>query len=213
MDFDKARENMVVTQIKRRGVKDRLVLDAMRSVPRHRFVPLEYQENAYADRPLPIGEGQTISQPYMVAMMTEALQLKGGESVLEVGTGSGYQLAVLATIAGQVFSIERHGALADRAREVLRELEYKNVSIFTGDGTLGMADKGPFDAIIVTAGAPHIPAELKKQLKEGGRLLVPVGGAFMQSLKRIRRRGGDFEEESLLSCVFVPLIGADGWES
>jgi protein-L-isoaspartate(D-aspartate) O-methyltransferase len=213
MDFAKARKIMLASQIERRGVKDRLVLDAMRDVPRHRFVPAEYQEGAYADGPLPIGQGQTISQPYMVAMMTEALQLRGGETVLEVGTGSGYQSAVLAKIAGQVYSIERHAELADRAKGVLSELGYKNIHIVVGDGTLGLADKGPFDAIIVTAGAPHIPTCLKKQLKEGGRLLVPVGGQFMQSLTRVTRRGDHFEEERLLGCVFVPLIGEDGWAS
>ena len=213
MDFDEARTVMIASQIERRGVKDPLVLDAMRDVLRHRFVPVEYQEGAYADGPLPIGQGQTISQPYMVAMMTEALQLKGGETVLEIGTGSGYQSAVLAKIAGQVYSIERHAELADRAKGVLSELGYKNIHIVVGDGTLGLADKGPFDAIIVTAGAPHIPACLKKQLKEGGRLLVPVGGQFMQSLTRVTRRGDYFEEERLLGCVFVPLIGEDGWAS
>ena len=213
MDFAKARTAMLVSQIKRRGVKDSLVIDAMQAVPRHRFIPAEYQERAYADGPLPIGQGQTISQPYMVAMMTEALQLKGGESVLEVGTGSGYQSAVLAEIAGQVYSIERHSELADRAKGILADLAYNNIDIVVGDGTLGLADNGPFDAIIVTAGAPHIPTFLKKQLKEGGRLLVPVGGQFMQSLKRVTRRGDLFEEESLLGCVFVPLIGEDGWAS
>jgi len=202
---------MLASQIEGRGVKDLLVLDAMGRVPRHRFVPLEFQERAYADGPLPIGEGQTISQPYMVATMTEALQLKGGETVLEIGTGSGYQSAVLARIAGQVYSIERHAELADEAKRVLAELAYKNIHIVVGDGTLGLPDKGPFDAIIVTAGAPHIPTCLKKQLKDGGRLLVPVGGQFMQSLTRVTRRGEHFEEESLLSCVFVPLIGEDGW--
>jgi len=213
MDFEEARKNMVASQIERRGVKDPFVLDAMRAVPRHCFVPAEYRERAYADGPLPIGQGQTISQPYMVAMMTEALQLKGGETVLEVGTGSGYQSAVLAKIAGQVYSIERHGELAYRARGVLAELAYKNIDIVVGDGTLGLVGKGPFDAIIVTAAAPHIPGCLREQLKDGGRLLVPVGGQFMQSLTRVTRRGEHFEEESLLGCVFVPLIGEDGWAS
>jgi protein-L-isoaspartate(D-aspartate) O-methyltransferase len=133
--------------------------------------------------------------------------------VLEVGTGSGYQSAVLAKIAGQVYSIERHSELADKAKGVLSELGYRNIHIVVGDGTLGLADKGPFDAIIVTAGAPHIPTCLKKQLKEGGRLLVPVGGQFMQSLTRVTRRGDHFEEERLLGCIFVPLIGEDGWAS
>jgi protein-L-isoaspartate(D-aspartate) O-methyltransferase len=152
-----------------------------------------------------------ISQPYMVAIMTEALCMTGGEKILEIGTGSGYQAAVLAEIAGQVYSIERHATLANRADCILKELGYNNVHITAGDGTVGLEDEAPFDGIIVTAGAPSVPESLKWQLKEGGRLVIPVGGRFMQSLLRITKRGGFYDQEDLLGCVFVPLIGAEGW--
>lgn len=202
---------MVKTQLKRRGIKDPLILQAMGRVVRHEFVPAAHIGSAYHDGPLPIGSGQTISQPYMVAIMTEALGLKGGEKVLEIGTGSGYQAAVLAEIAGEVYTIERHGELADRAKQRLLELNYHNVHVSVGDGTLGLSEKAPFDGIIVTAGAPHVPESLKEQLSEGGRLVIPVGGQYLQSLLRITRKGDDFQQEDLLGCVFVPLIGEDGW--
>ena len=213
MTFKAERSDMVQTQLKGRGIKDRLVLDAMGKVPRHEFVPPERAGRAYADGPLPIGCGQTISQPYMVAVMTEALCMKGGEKILEIGTGSGYQAAVLAEIAGQVYSIERHATLANRAECILKELGYSNVHITAGDGTVGLDDEAPFDGIIVTAGAPSVPESLKWQLKEGGRLVIPVGGRFMQSLLRITKRGDFYDQEDLLGCVFVPLIGAEGWEN
>lgn len=212
MSYQKERKNMVETQLRRRGIKDPLILEAMLKVPRHEFVPPEGIGAAYFDGPYPIGCGQTISQPYMVAIMTESLRLKRGERVLEIGTGSGYQAAVLAEIAGQVYTVERHAALAYRAEKVIRELGYGNVHVVVGDGTVGLEDKAPFDGIIVTAGAPSVPESLKRQLAEGGRLVIPVGGRWMQSLVRVTRRGDSFHEENLLGCVFVPLIGEEGWK-
>ena len=212
MTFTEEREKMVEAQLKRRGIKNALILEAMRAVPRHDFVPPAHAETAYYDGPLPIGSGQTISQPYMVAVMTEALLLRGGEKVLEIGTGSGYQAAVLSRIAGEVCTVERHPALADEAEKRIKLMGYDNVRVFTGDGTLGLAGEAPFDCIVVTAGAPHIPARLKEQLSDGGRLVIPVGGRFMQSLLRVMRNGDTYDEEDLLGCVFVPLIGEDGWE-
>ena len=213
MTFREQREKMVKNQLKTRGVKDALILDAMMKTPRHEFVPPEYISTAYDDCPLPIGFGQTISQPYMVAVMTEKLRLKGGEKILEIGTGSGYQTAVLAEIAGQVYTIERHAALAARAEAVLRELGYSNVRVLVGDGTIGLEKHAPFDGIIVTAGAPYVPQTLKKQLAKGGRLVIPVGGRYMQSLHRVTRKDDAFNDEELLGCVFVPLIGEEGWRA
>jgi len=208
-----ARMDMVERQLKRRGIRDPLILKAMGEVPRHDFVPPEARNNAYYDGPLQIGCAQTISQPYMVAVMTEALMLKGGEEVLEIGTGSGYQAAILAEICGEVYSVERHAFLAERAHKTLKNLNYRNIHVSVGDGTLGLAGKAPFDGIIVTAGAPHVPEHLKMQLAEGGRLVIPVGGQGMQSLLRITRKGDEYKQEDLLGCVFVPLIGVEGWRS
>jgi len=201
-----ARERMVQTQIVRRGVRDPLTVAAMRAVPRHRFVPEPLREQAYADHPLPIGLDQTISQPYIVAYMTEALALKGGEKVLEIGTGSGYQAAVLAEIADSVFTIEILKPLADRASEDLRELGYKNVYVLCGDGYQGWPEHAPFDAIIVTAAPDHIPQPLKDQLKIGGRLVIPVGTRY-QELLLITRTEKGFEERRLLPVRFVPMTG------
>ena len=211
MSYIEDRRQMVETQLKRRGIKDPLVLEAMGKVPRHEFVPSESLSSAYYDGPLPIGCGQTISQPYMVAAMTEALGLKGDEKVLEIGTGSGYQAAVLAEIAGEVYTIERHAALANRAETILKEFGYSNVHVSVSDGTVGLADKAPFDGIIVTAGAPHIPESLKEQLADGGRLVIPGGGRFMQSLMKVTRHGDTCRQEDLFGCVFVPLVGEEGW--
>jgi protein-L-isoaspartate(D-aspartate) O-methyltransferase len=206
-----ARVRMVAGQIARRGVRDPRVLDAMRAVPRHEFILPGMMSHAYADRALAIEHGQTISQPYMVARMTEELALPEGARVLEVGTGSGYQAAVLALIAREVISIERHAALASQARERLTRLEYPNVRILVGDGTRGWPDLAPYDGIVVTAGAPSIPEALRQQLTDGGRLVIPVGNEFMQQLAVVTRHGDDFQVRLTEGCAFVPLIGEHGW--
>ncbi|SEP23560.1 protein-L-isoaspartate(D-aspartate) O-methyltransferase [Salinihabitans flavidus] len=212
--YDDLRKEMVERQVKARGVRDPLVLDAMRRVPRERFVPDHLKGQAYRDCPLPIDAGQTISQPYIVAYMAEALALKGGEKVLEIGAGSGYAAAVLAEIAGEVFAIERHGTLATRAAAALQDAAYTNVHILHGDGTRGWEDAAPFDAILVSAGAPFVPETLKSQLAMGGRMVVPVGNdPRAQELVRVTRRDkGQFDREDLADVRFVPLIGDQGWE-
>ena len=201
-----AHERMVSDQIEARGVSDPLTLAAMRKVRRHEFVPPWLFALAYEDRPLPIGHEQTISQPYIVAFMTEALGLRGGEKVLEVGTGSGYQAAVLAEIAAQVYTIEIVAPLAERARADLARLGYANVHVRAGDGYLGWPEAAPFDAIIVTAAAPRIPEPLKAQLKDGGRLVIPVGEEY-QSLVVLTRTGSRFAEQTVLPVRFVPMTG------
>lgn len=211
-DYELARRRMVEDQLVARGIRDREVLRAMGRVPRHRFVEEALRARAYGDHPLPIGHGQTISQPYMVALMTEALGLTGDERVLEIGTGSGYQTAVLAEIAERVLSIERVAPLARRARALLEELGYHGVAVRHGDGTLGWPEHAPYDAVIVTAGAPRAPRRLIEQLVEGGRLVVPVGDRSVQRLLRVTRAGEGTLEEDLGGCVFVPLRGSDGWE-
>jgi protein-L-isoaspartate(D-aspartate) O-methyltransferase len=200
------RERMVAEQIAARGVKDPLTLAAMRRVPRHLFVPVASRAEAYDDHPLPIGHGQTISQPYIVAFMTDALGLRGGESVLEVGTGCGYQAAVLATIAASVYTIEIVEPLAKEAGQRLSTLGYPNVVVRAGDGYLGWPEKAPFDAIIVTAAAPRIPETLKAQLKPGGRLIVPVGDES-QELVLVVRQGKGYDERRILPVRFVPMTG------
>jgi protein-L-isoaspartate(D-aspartate) O-methyltransferase len=206
------RDRMVETQIISRGVDDQLVLEAMRSVPRHVFVPPEHRELSYADGALPIASGQTISQPYIVALMTEMLQLKGIEKVLEVGTGSGYQAAILSYIACEVHTIERHPSLARHAARILEHLNIANVQVHVGDGTLGYPEAAPFAAIIVTAAAPDVPQALLEQLEEGGRLVIPVGHRGDQYLQRWRRHGHEYKHENILPVAFVPLIGAQGWK-
>ena len=203
---------MVEGQLIPRGIKDNRVLDAMRKVPRHLFVDEAFYGQAYGDFPLPIGEEQTISQPFMVAVMTEALELKDDERVLELGTGSGYQTAILAELCHKVFTMERISSLAGRARKVLDKLGYGNVVVRIGDGTLGWKEEALFDAIIVTAGAPEIPQPLIEQLKTGGRLVIPVGGEFMQSLIRVRKTENGVEKEDMGGCRFVKLIGEHGWK-
>ncbi len=210
--FTEVRQLMVETQIKRRGITDSRVLAAMSKVPRHRFTPRQLWEQAYNDYPLPIGEDQTISQPYIVALMTEALELKGSEKVLELGTGSGYQAAVLAELAAQVFTIERLPALARMAEQILTALGYTNVQVRTADGTLGWPDEAPFDAILVTAGAPRVPPPLVDQLALAGRLVIPVGDRYTQTLTRVRRTPEGTRQEYLGGCRFVKLIGRHGWE-
>jgi protein-L-isoaspartate(D-aspartate) O-methyltransferase len=205
-DFKTMREKMVETQIKARGVKDPRVLSALRKVERHRFVPEEYLNSAYSDQPLPIGEGQTISQPYVVALMTELLELKGDEKVLEIGTGSGYQAAILAELAKEVYTIEIVESLASMANKRLLDLGYQNMKVKAGDGYLGWPEASPFDAIIVTAAPDHIPKPLIEQLKEGGRMVVPVG-TYAQELKRIVKRSGKIETTDVIPVVFVPMTG------
>jgi len=194
-----------------RGVNDKRVLEAMIEVPRHLFVEEAFQGIAYGDKALPIGDGQSISRPYTVAKMTEALGLEGGERVLEIGGGSAYQSAILSRLAGEVFTIERLGSLAVRARRLLHTLKCMNVLFKVGDGTLGWKDKAPFDAILVAASFSNVPEELLYQLKEGGRVVMPVGKAEKQRLKRFIRKGEGFREEDLGECIFVPLIGEKGW--
>ncbi len=210
--YERARRRMVDTQIIPRGVKDRRVIDAMLTVPRHLFVEEALQSQAYNDYPLPIGEGQTISQPFMVAFMTEALKLTGREKVLEIGTGSGYQSAVLSLLADKVYSIERISTLASRARRILDELHYSNIIIRIGDGTLGWPEEAPFDAIIVTAASPEVPPTYIEQLADGGRLVIPVGTELSQELLRITRKKNDTVVEDLGGCRFVKLIGKYGWK-
>ena len=207
------RQDMVENQLRRRGISDEKVLRSMLEVPRERFVPQQNRDDAYKDGPLTIGQGQTISQPYMVAVMTEALDLRPDEKVLEIGTGSGYQTAVLMNITRYVFSIERIAVLADTARATLESLGYEKTHIRTGDGTLGWPEESPFDGIIVTSGAPGIPRMLKDQLSDGGRLVIPAGSRHMQTLYKVLKTGTTFETEEITQCVFVPLIGAFGWNS
>jgi len=213
IDFPKARSKMVEDQIIARGIKDARVIAAMKKVPRHLFVEEALQSQAYSDHPLPIGEKQTISQPYMVALMTEALQLKGNEKVLEIGGGSGYQTAILAELSEKVFSIERIRSLAIRARQLLYELGYYNVELKILDGTYGWMEEAPFDAIIVAAGAPDIPQPLLEQLAMDGRLVIPVGDAYVQDLIRVTKTAEGIKKEDLGGCRFVKLIGRYGWET
>lgn len=214
-DYSKARKRMVQHQIAARGVRSEKVLNAMRKVPRERFIPEGHRLFAYDDGPLPIGNGQTISQPYIVAYMTEALSLDGGEKVLEIGTGSGYAAAILAEIAAEVYTIERIEGLATMARKLLDELGYVNAHVRHGDGTLGWPEHAPFDAIVVTAGGPDVPDTLKHQLKIGGHLVIPIGRTtWYQELVRVTRVAeAEFETEDLVPVRFVPLIGEEGWDS
>lgn len=206
------REAMVRHQIASRGIADRRLLAALRAVPRHCFVPPEIQRRAYEDRPLEIGSGQTISQPYMVAKMTELLELTPQSRVLEIGTGSGYQAAVLAELVAEIISVERFPELAETARERLDALEYGNVTVVVGDGTLGWLELAPYDGIIVTAAAPAIPQALQSQLALGGRLVCPVGSRDLQQLKIVTRDAEDhFTEHESIRCMFVPLVGREGW--
>jgi len=208
-----ARERMIERDLIPRGIKDQRVLDAIRKVPRHLFVDSSQKMNAYEDHPLPIGEGQTISQPFMVAWMTQILELTGTETVLEIGTGSGYQTAILAETAGRVFSIERVPSLVGKARKILDSLGYRNVLVKLSDGSLGWEEYAPYDRILVTAGSPSVPDPLLDQLAPGGILVIPVGGNSVQELVRVRKKmDGSTRKERLGNVVFVPLIGRHGWE-
>jgi protein-L-isoaspartate(D-aspartate) O-methyltransferase len=213
LDLARARNRMVDIQITRRGVRDSYVLEAVRRVPREAFVAPGYEEFAYEDVPLPIGEGQTISQPYIVALMIEAAEVKPGDSVLEVGAGSGYAAAVMAQIADRVYAIERLPSLANSARQRFKNLGYDNIDLRVADGTRGWPEAAPFDAIMVAAGGPEVPSALKEQLAIGGRLIIPVGEeARYQTLTKLTRKSeAEFEEENLGAVAFVPLIGEQGW--
>jgi protein-L-isoaspartate(D-aspartate) O-methyltransferase len=207
--FSKLRQRMVETQLRARGIGDERVLDAMLRVPRHEFAPERYRDQAYDDHPLPIGEGQTISQPYIVARMLEALALSPADNVLEVGTGSGYLTALLAELAGQVFSVERHAALADKARDLLARMGCGNVRVIVGDGSQGYAEGAPYDAIIVSAAAAEVPRALLEQMAEGGRMIIPVGQADSQQLQLIRMVGGQLRTTLHELCRFVPLVAGE----
>jgi protein-L-isoaspartate(D-aspartate) O-methyltransferase len=201
------RKQMVIEQIKNRGIKDKNVLDAMLKVERHLFVPTYIRAHAYQDSALPIGEGQTISQPYIVAVMTEALELKGSDRVLEIGTGSGYQAAILAEIAKEVYTIEIIPTLAKRAKKLLDKLGYKNIHVKLGDGYLGWPDNAPFDAIIVTCATDKIPNALIEQLADGGRMVIPLGGYGYQELTLIKKKDNRIEKSFITGCIFVPMTG------
>ena len=205
------RKRMVETQIIPRGVRDERVLDAMRRVPRHRFVPDEFAGSSYSDMALPSAQDQTISQPYMVAAMTELLELKGDEKVLEIGTGSGYQTAILAELAARVYTVERLGPLAAAAKKTLGDLGYTNISFAVGDGSMGLPEAAPFQGIIVTAAAPEIPPPLSKQLAEGGIIIIPLGSRDSQRLIRGKKDNGKLVLEEHTFCSFVPLIGTYGF--
>jgi protein-L-isoaspartate(D-aspartate) O-methyltransferase len=213
MDDRELRVQMVERQIAQRGVRDPRVLQALRDVPRHLFVPDDQRAHAYEDRALPIANGQTISQPYIVAVMTELLKPRADDRVLEIGTGSGYQTAILSRLASEVISIERHSGLADSARRLFVELAIRNVDIRLGDGTEGTPEAAPFDRILVTAGAPAVPDALKDQLAIGGRLVVPVGPPGYQLLTVVDRTSIGFTQQERDACVFVPLIGRHGWKA
>ncbi len=212
MKFRRLREKMVNTQIEARNIRDQRVLGAMRKVPRHLFVGEALQDQAYGDFPLPIGEGQTISQPFIVAEMTQALELTRDDRVLEIGMGSGYQTAILAELVYQVYTIERIRKLFIGARKILDQLKYYNVVAKCSDGTTGWQNEAPFDAIIITAGAPEIPEALIEQLKTGGRLVIPVGGRHSQTLTKIVKDEDSVRKTNLGACRFVKLIGSYGWE-
>jgi protein-L-isoaspartate(D-aspartate) O-methyltransferase len=207
-----ARQAMVQNQLEGRDITDARVMEAMREVPRHLFVPPAWRSEAYSDKPLPIGEEQTISQPYMVAVMLQQLALQGGERVLEVGTGSGYQAAVLSRLAGQVYSLEYFPALATRARSLLHRLGYTNVQVLVGDGGLGLPEYAPYDGIVVAAAAPGPPPPLLTQLAAGGRMVIPVGTMGRQELLCITKQAAGYHEQRSVPCRFVPLLGAEGWE-
>jgi protein-L-isoaspartate(D-aspartate) O-methyltransferase len=203
---------MIEKQLRRRGIRDAAVLAAMAAVPRHEFVPEGLRPNAYDDLPLPIGGGQTISQPYIVAAMTAALRLQPGDRVLEIGAGCGYHAAVLSRLAREVFTIERRPELASAASELLARLGYANAHVHCGDGTLGLPELAPFDAILVAAAAPAVPKPLLAQLAEGGRMIIPVGEADHQELRLVEKHGDAFPAKILEGCRFVPLVGYHGWQ-
>ena len=210
-DWKVERERMVKEQIIRRGIVDERVIEAMKKVPRHLFVDKTYYHQAYKDYPLPIGNDQTISQPYMVASMTALLELKPDDKVLEIGTGSGYQAAILALMCHKVYTIERISDLRQRASSILNQLGFRNISSMVGDGSLGWAEYAPYNGILVTAGAPEIPNALIAQLADNGRLVIPVGDEFSQVLNLVEKHKGRITRKEFFGCAFVPLIGKEGW--
>lgn len=212
MNYKQLREAMVRDQIIARGIKEERVIEVFRRVKREKFIPPEIRKEAYEDFPLPIGEEQTISQPYMTALMTECLELKGTEKVLEIGTGSGYQTVILAELAREVYSVERISSLAQRTKRFLRKLGYTNIRILVANGTLGWEEFSPYDRILVTAGAKEIPPPLLAQLKSGGIMVIPVGDIYSQELEVIRKEEDNIKIETVEKCVFVPLIGMYGWK-
>jgi len=207
------RRSMVESQLRARGIRDQRVLAAMLRVPRHEFVSADHRQQAYEDHPIPIGEDQTLSQPYIVALMLEALALNPSDLVLEIGTGSGYQTALLSELTRQVYSVERHAPLARTAEEMLTRLGCNNVKVLVGDGSRGLVEFAPFDAIVVSAAAPQIPDPLFEQLREGGRMVIPVGPAHAQELQLVRKQAGQLKVINLEGCRFVPLIGIEGYSS
>ncbi len=212
MDYVQKRKEMVNVQLRGRDIVDALVLKAMSEVPRDEFLPPEFRDIAYNDCPLPIGEDQTISQPYIVALITQELELKGGETVLEIGAGSGYQAAILSRIVEFVYAVERIPSLANHALNVLKKLCYLNVCVDVGDGTLGLEKHAPYDAILVSASYAQIPPVFNAQLKEGGRIIMPVGDHLSQELIKAIKKDGKLVEKKICDCAFVPLIGEDGWD-
>src|SRR6056297_504932 len=208
--YEKVRQRMVRDQVVARGIKDQKVIQAMLNVPRHLFVPANYERMAYEDRPLPIGAGQTISQPYIVALMTETLELNQNMKVLEIGTGSGYQSAILAEIVNEVYTIEIIESLGQKAEELLAHLDYDNIQVKLGDGYKGWAEKAPFDAIIVTCAPTDIPQPLKEQLKEGGRMIIPIGGSIVQELALLEKKAGELKKKVVAPVRFVPMVRKDG---
>lgn len=213
MDHKALRRRMLDEQLIARGIKNQKVLDVFDKIERHKFIPEYLRQSAYSDFPLPIGDGQTISQPYIVALMTESLRLVGDEKILEIGTGSGYQTAILAELAKEVYSIERFESLAKRAQTTLKAIGYANIKIRVGDGSLGWPEEAPFDRIIITAATPRVPLPLSDQLKENGKLILPLGESFSQVLTLVEKRGAKLESTDICGCVFVPLIGKYAFKS
>ena len=211
VNYESERQRMVDEQLLSRDITDKRVLEAMRQVPRHLFVPEEHRHMAYSDCPLPIGQNQTISQPYIVALMTQMLAFEGQESVLEIGTGSGYQAAVLSLVAREVHTVERHENLTKRALKAINNLDIKNITVHIGDGTRGWLENAPYNAILTTAAAPKVPKPLLDQLADGGRLVIPVGGRIGQYLESWHREGKNFRHEQTVAVAFVPLLGKYGW--
>ncbi len=210
-ELEQQKRRMLQEQLMLRGISDKRVLGAFMKVPRHKFMPERYIDEAYGDYPVSIGEGQTISQPYMVALMSQCLEPQKTDKVLEVGTGSGYQAAILAELVNEVYTIERFSNFTKRAHRTLQDLGYTNIKLKVGDGSLGWKEFAPYNGIIVTCAAPSIPESLKEQLKENGRLIIPIGGSFSQTLKVFRKQKNIFTEEDICGCVFVPLVGKCGW--